>query len=139
MATGNLSRQLVPTADFHSKSMVVIAGSCELDGDDTDPVLARGDGFSGSHSGDNDYLITFAEKYPMMICGVVTLEDASGGTNVIDAVASLEAYDSSAGTIVVRVAVESAGALTKDDTLNGERLNFLFFMQRRNALAVTHA
>ena len=136
---GVSTRRLFNEAEFNVQDTIIIAGSFEVDGDDNDPVNVRGEGFTVTHSGDNDYLVTFAGKYPMLVSCVVSLEDADGGSNVIDAVASTEAYDSDAGTMVIRVAVESGGALTKDDTLNGERVNFFCVFHKYTLLSKTHA
>lgn len=139
MATGNDSRMKTSCAEFASNGLIFVAGSFELNGDDASPINARGDGFVVTHSGGDDYLITFAELYPMMVSFVCTLEDAAAGTNVIDAVASIEAYVAGSGTVILRVAKEATDTLTKNDTLDGERVNFVAVFQKYTALAVTHA
>lgn len=140
MSTGSNTRRLYPDINANNSSLVMVCGSFELDGNDNDPINARGDGFVVSHSGGNDYLITFSNKYPLMYSFVATLEEAAAdGAAVIDATVSVEPYIASAGTIILRVATESTGVLTKSDVENGPRVNFVAFFQKYNALSVTHA
>lgn len=133
---GNDTRRLYQNVEVNVVDTIFVFGSFELDGDDNDPVNARGEGFTVAHSGDNDYVITFAGKYPMLVSGVVSLE---GDSAVEDATVNTESYDSATGTMVVKVSVESAAALAKDDTLDGPRVNFFCAFHKYTALAKTHA
>lgn len=115
---------------------VLVVGSFELDGNDNDPVNVRGEGFLVTHSGDNDYLITFSEKYPGMVSFVATPEaSAAGNADADDITVAAEPYDSSAGTLVVRIGVGQIKADTKD----GPRINFVCYFHKYSTNNVTYA
>ncbi len=133
MATGNLSRKLYAMELCATKGLVVVPGSCELDGTN-DPVGARGDGFSVSRTGVGEFLITLPELYPGLVSAVASFEDQSGETDD-DVLITFENYDAAAGTIAFRVAVASV----LSDFDGGERVNFVLYFQKYNALNVTHA
>ena len=132
MATGLSSRMLYPLELCATKGLICIPGSAEMNGI-SDPVNARGDGFSVSRTGVGEYLITFPELYPMMVSIVGSFEDEDGQTDD-DTLITFEPYDSTAGTVAFRVTV--ASILTDFD---GERVNFVAYMQKYNAHAITHA
>ena len=133
MATGNTSRLLYPMEFVATKGVVCVPGSCELNGT-SDPVSARGDGFSVTRTGVGEFLITLPEKYPGLISCVGNFEDEAAETDD-DTLVTFETYDASAGTLAVRVTVAS----TLTDFDGGERLNFVLYCQKYTALNVTHA
>lgn len=115
---------------------VMIIGSFELDGNDNDPVNVKGEGFLVTHSGDNDYLITFTEKYPDLVAFVATPgSSAAGNADADDITAAYEPYDASAGTLVVRVSVGQV----KADTEDGPRISFCAVFHKYTKLALTYA
>lgn len=134
---GVLTRQKsVARTECNLKDPVLYVGSFELDGNNNDPINVRGDGFTVVHSGDDDYLITFAEKHPMMVACLLTMQTQdSGGTGADDLDAVCEAYVPNSGQLVVRVTL----AGSKNDGQIGERVNFMVFFHKFEALSVTHA
>ena len=132
MATGNTSRKLYPMELCATKGLIVVAGSCELDGT-SDPVNARGDGFSVARSDEGEFVITLPELYPGMVSAVASFEDELGDADD-DTLLTFETYDPTTGTLPVRVTV--ASVLTDFD--GGERINFVLYFQKYTALNVTH-
>lgn len=137
MATGNTSRQKYCSMEIATKGLVIVPGSFRIENTGPDVDDARGDGFSVAAGGaTGQYVITFAEKYPMLVSAVATAQDIDGAND--DVAVTFEPYDASAGTMVVKFSKESAGTLTPADT-DDVRINFVCYFQKYTALSVTHA
>lgn len=135
MAGKDTRQKSVARTECNIQDPVLIVGSFELDGDDTDPTNVRGEGFLVTHSGDNDYLITLSEKYPGLIsCTFGVQASAAGNADADDVRVVAEPYDAATGTLVLRVAV----ADTKSDLEDGQRVNFCLVFHKYTALNKTY-
>jgi len=140
MATGNSSRQLYPMELCATKGLVCVPGSFQVNST-SDPDNARGDGFTVTYSAVGEYLITLSEKYPMLVSASVLLQDTDAD-NDLDLACVIEDYDSSAGTIIVRVAQDDhldASSAHNAADIDNLRVNFVLYFQKYTALSVTHA
>ena len=139
MATGNLSRMKYTEVEYATKNLVCVVGSFRVE--NTGPAVddARGDGFSISHTATaGQYLITLAEKYPMLVAAIATAQDVDGAND--DVAVTFEPYDATAGDIIVKLSKETAveGILTPND-VDDVRINFCLYFQKYTAGSVTHA
>jgi hypothetical protein len=136
MATGNLSRMKYTEVEYATKNLVCVVGSFRVE--NTGPAVddARGDGFSISHTATTgQYLITLAEKYPMLVSAIATAQDVDSAND--DLAVTFEPYDADDGDMIVKLSKESTGTLAPND-VDDVRINFCLYFQKYTAGSVTH-
>lgn len=124
---GNTSRQLTATSQCNISDEAVISGSFELAGAGLDPIKVRGKGFTVTTGGATDYVINFANQFPMVVSVTFSVESAGAVGDTLTV--KPEAYAN--GSMRVRPIV----AGVKNDALVGPRVHFCARFHRYSALA----